>query len=206
MGENDMTRSITILGVFLISLVLFKAETAKSENCPVCQALSTITKVESIRDNVNGPSKNMSVWNRSSCGNLAHPGNSVICTNCWYAPNELTAKWELVRQTTNGFVRPLRKEIVDFPLPPKKAISSFVVYTQEITINAVVDKIGFWATLDTRYEDTVRAYAKGNGVGLEVNRHPERKEMYVCGGVRTRIKSPNQVPVDTARPLADPQH
>ena len=96
-------------------------------------------------------------------------------------------RWELGRQTTNGFAMTLRKEIADFPLPEKPAIKSLVVYTQEITTNAVVDRVGFWTTPDTRYEDAIRAYAKAHGVGLEVNGHPEMKEMCIRGGLRTTI-------------------
>lgn len=132
----------------MLSLMLavakgLEAQPTAADRCPVCDSRCSFSNVGSIRDEDTQPSRNLAVWNRSTCGNLAHPDNSAVCTNCWYGHNALVDNWELARETTNGFVRALRKEIVNFPLPAKTAITSRLVYSQEITAKSVIDRVGF---------------------------------------------------------------
>lgn len=182
-----------VLWIVLAECVLCAAVGAQEQPtnaCPVCQA-TAIVNYGTIRGNTNMLGRNYVIWNRSFCGDLLHNDHSPVCTNCWYASNLLNGDWNLALASITGFHFPLRKEIVDFPLPSD---GTGALYEQTISGNSIVDRVRLWTKLDLNYETMVRVYCKTNDIGLELNKHHSRGEMLVVGGVRTRINKTAAAP------------
>lgn len=119
------------------------------EICPLCGG--PVVPVEQISDELEKPSRNISVWNRSICANQFFGSGSVICTRDWYAYSPKLKKWELSLNDASGFAVELDARIRYFPLPESSAIRSGVVYSQEIDEQATVDSVSYWCETDEDY-------------------------------------------------------
>ena len=126
--------------------------------CGVCGG--PVTAVSSIADDRSKPSRNMSVWNRSICGNLLYGGDSRICTQCWHAYSSVLRKWSLALADPAGFQKPLHDSILRFPLPAASDVKSSVVYDQTIDGASRKESVLFWCVSDEQYLSRVRAYAR----------------------------------------------
>src|SRR5438067_1217833 len=97
--------------------------------CALCGAPTIATGA--IEDDVSRPSKNLSVWNRSICGNPLYRPDAPICTRCWHAYSPTLKSWSLSLPDPNRFRQPLHTDIAGFPLPDEAGIRTHPVYEQQ---------------------------------------------------------------------------
>ena len=92
-------------------------------SCPICKG--KLVEISKQKDDRSKPSKNVSVWNRSSCANMMFGQGSLICLKDNYAFDATWMKnWELSLFNKDGFSIALHQGIYNFPLPFKKQIKS----------------------------------------------------------------------------------
>ena len=155
--------------------------------CPVCGR--AVVPVEQVKDDVSKPSRNIAVWNRSSCGNLLLCDGSLICTHDWYAYSSVLKRWELSLEDPNGFAWGLDSRIRGFPLPKKGKIRSRVVYRQWIDGDGIVDSVDVWCDTNEGYLDSLRQYAKRARVTIRTKPSQLPGQIYLAAEVsreRTR--------------------
>ena len=180
--------SITVKSVLVCFLLFILAAAARTEpqRCPVCGG--AVVAVEQVKDDVSKPSRNLDVWNRSSCGNLLFGPGSVICPHDWYACSTFSKKWELSLEDPKGFALEMDSRIRDLPLPDKGKIRSLVVYSQRIDGDVVVHSVSFWCDTDQHYLDRLNEYAKRAGVKVEIERDRIPGQTYARADVETKRK------------------
>lgn len=138
------------------------------EKCPHCGG--SLTKVGLVKDDESKPSKNISVWNRSICGNVLIGADSPICTQCWLAYSKLLKRWERSIESRNAFRKPLAEAIQNVPLPSKKDIASLVVYSQSITGTNVMESVSFWCSDRSEVIAGLQSYADTNKLKITIRR------------------------------------
>lgn len=147
--------------------------------CPVCGG--PVVKTGTITDDTNAPSKNVCVWNRSSCGNVLYGPNSLICTRCWYARSdfsELVDRWAFASESPASFQRPLSPAILGVPVPPD-AVRSGVVFRQTYEKKEFAESMSFWCVDSESVLAGVRAYCATNGLTFTAMRNRLPGEAYV---------------------------
>jgi len=162
-----------------------KAMISQPRACLVCGR--KLSRVEELVDNTSKPSRNLSVWNRSDCGNLMIDSDSLVCSHDWYAYSPVLKKWSLSVEDPNGFSIPLDERIRDFPFPPPQSIRSRIVYSQEIVEDTVTHSVRIWCKTDERYLTKLLANRKNVSIEIERNRLPG--ESYVIASVNTKRSS-----------------
>jgi hypothetical protein len=155
--------------------------------CPVCGR--GVVAFEQVKDDISKPSRNLSVWNRSSCGNPLFGPGSTICRHDWYAYSAFSKKWELSLEDSKGFALEMDGRIRDLPLPDKGKIRSQVVYSQSLDGNGVVHSVLFWCDTDQRYLDRLNEYAKRTGVNVTIERDRIPGQTLARAKVETKRKS-----------------
>jgi hypothetical protein len=155
------------------------------QRCPVCGG--PVTPIEQTKDDLSQPSRNLHVWNRSSCGNPLFGPGSVICPRDWYAYSSVLRNWGLSLEDPDAFALKLEPRIRQFPLPEKSAIRSGVVYSQEIIGDRVVHSVGFWCDTDRRYLEKVDEYRQSANVGVTIERNRSPGRTYIVARVETQM-------------------
>jgi hypothetical protein len=141
-----------------------RAPSPATDVCPLCGG--KLVNVGNVPDDPAKPSLNLAVWNRSSCDNLLHGNDSVICTQCRHAYSTLMQRWERSSEMPDSFQRPLGEAICRFPLPPAKDIRSRVVYTQTWTPTQMTESVGFWCVHSPDLISAFRSYARQHDLSL----------------------------------------
>jgi hypothetical protein len=173
----------------LVYLPLFTfAACARTEpqRCPVCGG--AVVAVEQVQDDVSKPSRNLDVWNRSSCGNLLFGPGSTICLHDWYAYSAFSKKWELSLEDPKGFALAIDGRIRDLPLPDKGKIPSRVVYSQSLDGDGLVHSVSFWCDTDESYLNRLSDYAKRAGINVKIERERTPGQTYVKAEIETERK------------------
>ena len=163
-SEVKRTRILKIMILFIITSLL---TISAAEICPFCK-LKTI-EISTIHDDINIPSKNLCVWNRSMCGNLSYPNNSNICGKCWFSYNSSLKLWEKSVEDKKAFVNPLSNEIENIPLPDIASIKSRVVYTKEFKDGKISEKLAFWCKISGGYVNILKEYCLKNKIKVTVD-------------------------------------
>jgi len=179
---------VTVFGLIAFAVIWFFSPiwSAEPQVCPVCGG--TVVAVEKVKDDVSKPSRNLDVWNRSSCGNPLFGPGSTICPHDSYAYSAFLEKWGLSLEDPKGFALEMDGRIRDLPLPDKGKIRSLVVYSQRIDIDVVVHSVLFWCDTDQRYLDRLDEYAKHAGISLKIERERIPGQTYVKAEVETKRK------------------
>jgi hypothetical protein len=135
-------------------------------NCPICGTETLL--VSEQKDDTSKPSRNISVWNRSMCGNSMFKGESSICPKDDYAYDASMMKWWMLSlENKDGFSLPLKNSVYEFPVSAEA--DSRVVYSQQfITKDTVRHSLSFWCKTDNDYFQVIRNYAKKSGLDLEI--------------------------------------
>lgn len=153
--------------------------------CPVCQ--TKLVDITTQKDDESKPSKNLEVWNRSSCSNPFFGKGSLFCLRDGYAYEDQLKRWELSLLDRDGFAYPLDRRIHDLPLPERNKIKSGTVYSQEFrTLEAIKHGLLFWMVIDEHYFSKIRQYAKTNGIDLVIEPHKNRGEAVIRASLTTR--------------------
>lgn len=134
--------------------------------CPDCG--DTLIDLATAQDDTDRPSRNLSIWNRSICGGLAHGPGSVICTNCWLAYRTYFGSWDRASELPDSFNRPLTAAIRNCPLPAPEDRKNRIVYSQEIKLEAVNESVFFWCTPTGDFIPRLRQYAEEHDLSLRV--------------------------------------
>ena len=164
----------TIFALFL--LIISRGIASSAIHCPVCHRAAV--EVTTQKDDLSKPSKNMEVWNRSSCANLFYGDGSYICMKDGYAFEASLKTWNLSLSDRDGFVLPLAESIRSFPLPANSKLQSNAVYSQEFkSLKSVIHALQFWCLTDPEYFKTVKIYAEKNGLSLTIE-NMERNGRY----------------------------
>jgi hypothetical protein len=171
---------------------------AEPQICPVCGR--GVTPMEQMKDDVSKPSRNLAVWNRSSCGNPLFGPGSTICPHDWYAYSAFLKKWELSLEDPKGFALELDGRIRDLLLPEKGKIRSGVVYSQSLDGDSVVHSVLFWCETDQGYLDRLTEYAKKAGAKLKIERERLPGQTYALAEVETKRKPAAQNPTTRQQP------
>lgn len=172
--------------ICVLLFTIAAAACAEPPSCPVCGG--AVVAVERVKDDVSKPSRNLDVWNRSSCGNLLFGPGSMICPHDWYAYSALSKKWELSLEDPEGFALKLDGRIQSVPLPEKGKIRSRVVYSQSIDGEGVVHSVLFWCDTDQSYLERLREYAKRAGVNVKIEGEKLPGQTYARAEVETKRK------------------
>lgn len=134
--------------------------------CPVCDKATQ--PISAQKDDLSKPSKNMDVWNRSSCANLSYGDGSYICMEDGYAFESSFKTWNLTLSDPKGFAHPLVTSIASFPLPPEPKLTNWF-YSQEFkSLRSVADTVQFWCVTDVVYFEKIKEYAKNNQLTLTI--------------------------------------
>jgi len=144
--------------------------------------------VEQVQDDPSKPSRNIAMWNRSSCGNLLFGPGATICPHDWYAYSAELEKWELSLEDPKGFALAMDGRIRDLPLPEKGKIRSGVVYSQSIDGDKIVHSAGFWCDTDESYLDRLNDYAKRAGINVKIERERTLGQTYATAEVETKLE------------------
>jgi hypothetical protein len=148
-----------------------------------------LAKVSDVFDDPSKPSLNLSVWNRSSCGNLLYGDDSVICERCRQAYSTTMQSWERSSELPDSFQRPLGEGIRKFPLPPAKVITSRVVYSQTWTATQKDESIAFWCVQSPELISAFRDYARQNGLSLRTKKWAEDPtQLYVVAEANAKAE------------------
>lgn len=180
----------TILPI-LIFIACGRLGIAAESQCPVCDG--TTVEVTTQNDDRSKPSKNLAVWNRSSCGNPFYGKGSFICPKDGYAYEASFKTWNLSLNDRDRFSYPLAKSVYSFPLPPVANIKSGVVYSQEFSsLSSVKHSLLFWCVTDTVYFGQVEAYAKSNGLSLSIEKERQKGQSIIKVTKQTeQVMAPN---------------
>lgn len=154
-----------------------------SARCPECGG--ALVKHGTVYDDLTKPSKNIAIWNRSSCANPFDDPNEPICTNCWLAYSETLERWERSSELPESFRRPLAAGIRECPLPAREEIKSRVVYSQEIDADGVQESVLFWCVDSAEYIAKVKSFAREHQLTCRVEMQG-RIENQVCITVETK--------------------
>lgn len=147
-------------------------------SCPVCDG--AVVEVATQKDDRSKPSKNLAVWNRSSCGNPFYGKGSYICPQDGYAYEAGFKTWNLCLNDRDKFPHPLAKSVYSLPLPPSAKIKSGVVYSQEFSsLLSMKDSLSFWCETDSDYFSRIRVYAKSNGLKLSIEKERMKGQSYM---------------------------
>lgn len=173
----------SVLAIFLL-FVSCAFTSCASDLCPVCQHVTV--DVNAQKDDHSKPSKNLAVWNRSICANPFYSKGSLICTKDGYAYEAGFKTWNLRLNDRDGFGLPLTRSIYSLPLPPKAAIKSGVVYSQEFaSLKSVEHSLLFWCVTDTAYFSKIGDYAKANDLTLTIEKERAKGQSVVKVSKRT---------------------
>jgi hypothetical protein len=165
-----------LFALFLIIAISSGIAISATDLCPVCHG--AVVEVTKQKDDLSKPSKNMDVWNRSSCGNPFSGDGSYICMKDGYAFVVSLNTWNLSLSDRDGFALPLAKSIRSFPLPSKSKYPDNAVYSQEFkSLKSVTHALQLWCLKDPQYFKTIKAYAKRNELSLTI-RNMERNGRY----------------------------
>ena len=139
-----------------------------AEKCPNCGV--EVVTVGKISDDEAKPSKNQWVWDRSSCANLLHDKDSLICTRCWLVKDRTEpAVWMRSSELPSSFVVPLSAAIRGFPAPKDSAN-----YVQRFDGKQRIESLSFWCEDSKDLIANFRKYCAEHGLTFEV----ERSERY----------------------------
>jgi hypothetical protein len=156
--------------------------------CPIFGG--KVTKVGNVTDDKAKPSKNITVWNRSSCGGLVGYGpDSAICTQCWHAHSTLKVfdYWERSSVEPDSFLPPLAADIRQFPLPAAKQIKSGIVYSQKCVGTQVTESVAFWCTDSSDVLSAFRDYAQKHDLTVRTAQQGRIKnQLYVTVEAKPR--------------------
>ncbi len=146
-------------------------------DCPVCGTETLL--VSEQKDDTSKPSRNISVWNRSMCGNSMFKGDSSICPKDHYAYDASMMKWWILGlESKDGFALPLEESVYDFPVT-EKANSRVVYYQHFIKTDSIRHSLSFWCETDHAYFDVIREYAKKEGLSLEIEIDRRENRSYI---------------------------
>jgi hypothetical protein len=143
-------------------------ETLLKSPCPICDGL--LIPAHRIALEPNQPSKNVSVWNGSICGNLIFGADSPVCSQCWHAYSVTLNKWLRSSELPDTFYRPLSNRIRNVPLPPAKDTHGSIIYLQEL-LPGREESVSFWTVNDTGTLSKLRKYADENQLILTADQH-----------------------------------
>ncbi len=129
----------------------------------------TVVPISSVTDDRSKPSRNVSVWTRSSCANPLYCDDDVICTQCSHAYSSMLRKWTLGLRDPAGFKGSLCPSVLHFPVPSGTNVTSSIVYGQELDGSNRIDSVGFWCSDDKSYSVTVQAYANKMNLVLKTS-------------------------------------
>jgi len=174
------------LAICFVLVMLVGCVHSEPQRCPVCGG--AVVPIEQVQDDTSKPSRNLAVWNRSSCGNLLFGPGSTICPRDWYACSAFSRKWELSLEDPKGLALEMDGRILDLPLPDKGKIRSLVVYSQSIDGDGVVHSVGFWSDTDESYLDRLNDYAKRAGINVKIERERTPGQTYATAEVKTKRK------------------
>ena len=159
-------------------------------HCPQCGG--ALVKAGTIQDDPEQPSKNLAVWNRSSCGNPFYDDDSVICGKCWLAHAKAFDRWERSSVLPQSFRQPLAAAIRDCPLPSAEDTKSLVVYSQQIEAPGVQESVGFWCTDSAEYLAQLKAYTRENKLSFRVDQRGRiANQVYVAVETKPAAEPPN---------------
>lgn len=130
----------------------------------------SVELIASVADDTSKPSRNLSVWNRSVCGNILYGEDDVICTQCSHAYSSMLKAWSLSLQDSRGFQKPLASSILDLPLPTGTNVKSSIVYSQECDVSNRTESVAFWCLDDQNYLAKAQAYADEMNLVLKIDR------------------------------------
>ena len=157
-----------ILTLFLL-LVSSTAAVSAEHLCPVCEQAAV--KISQQKDDHSKPSKNLAVWNRSSCANPFYGTGSYICATGGYAFEAGFKTWKLSLNDRDQFAHPLTRSIHQFPLPVKSNLQSGLVYSQEFdSLKSVKHSLNFWCATDDAYFERIQTYGRAEGLSLSIER------------------------------------
>jgi len=143
-------------------------ESPPPETCLICGA--PVVRIDQITDDLAKPSRNIAVWNRSSCGNPLFGPGSVICVNDWYAHSARFKQWSLSLNDPAGFAIELDQRIRDLSLPEGSTIGSAVVYSQQINEQVEIHSVSLWCDTDENYLKQLEAKAIQSGLTVRIVR------------------------------------
>ena len=155
---------------------LFVPLLAFTSACPVCGG--QVVKTGTVTDDTNAPSRNLCVWNRSSCANLAYGPDSVICTRCWHGRSKLLGKWERASESPASFQRPLSPAIRGVPVSAD-SVRSCVVFTQTYNNKKFAERLSFWCMDSESLLASLRAYCATNRLTLTAEANRIAGQVYV---------------------------
>ena len=128
-----------------------------------------------VKDDESKPSKNITIWNRSICGNF-HSYNQ-ICKNDFYAYSSSDEKWILTLDNKDGFPIKLSLDIYNAPLAQK--VTSLTVYMQEITNDEKIETLFFWFKTDYNYIQKVKKYCKDNNLEYKIDLNRKNEKSFI---------------------------
>jgi len=139
-----------------------------AEKCPNCGV--EVVTVGKVSDDETKPSKNQWVWNRSSCANLLHDEDSLICTRCWLVKDRTEPTvWMRSSELPSSFVVALSAAIRGFPAPKDSAN-----YDQRFEGKKRLESLSFWCEDSKDLIASFRRYCEEHGLTIKV----ERSERY----------------------------
>ncbi len=161
-----------IISFFFARLLV--APLVGAEKCPNCGV--EVVTVGTVSDDETKPSKNQWVWDRSSCANLLHDKDSLICTRCWLVKDRTEPTvWMRSSELPSVFVIPLSAAIRGFPAPKNSAN-----YDQRFEAKNRVESLSFWCEDSKELIAGFQRYCEEHGLTIKVERserHP--REAYV---------------------------
>ena len=135
-----------------------------ADKCPACGG--AVTTVGKVTDDKTKESKNLEVWDRSSCAFTGHDEDSVICTRCWCVEDRTEPTvWIRSSKLPNSFFIPLSKAIREFPAPKDSA-----GYEQRFEGEKRIESLSFWCTDAPDLIAKYQRYCKEHDLTLELDR------------------------------------
>ena len=164
--KQKLAAAVAAAFVLLLPVLAFTAA------CPVCGG--RVVKTAMVSDDTNAPSRNLCVWNRSTCANLLYGSRSVVCTRCWHARSEFLGKWERASESPSSFQKPLSSVIRGVPVPSADSVRSRVVFTQTYAKKRFAESVAFGCVDSESVLSCLRGYCAANRLtfSAETNRMP----------------------------------
>ena len=173
------TTLVTCLITVLVSGPIFAQDI-----CPVCKHKTVL--ISEMKDDRSLPSKNVDVWNRSSCGfGISYGEGSTICPHDYYAydadimsrrhftKEELQSYglrlWSLTLGDKDGFGLHLDKDIYNFPIPSGEEVNARVLYHQSLNdLSDVEHGVTIWVLANDSYIRVIETYAVQHKIQLSI--------------------------------------
>src|SRR5678815_1593472 len=138
--------------------------------------------------------RNISVWNRSICGNWIYRGSSPLCIRCWHARGDALwpgqpRHWERSSELADSFHRPLGSAIRQFPVPAPNQTKSGVVYSQRFVCTKPAESVLFWCIDSAELLATFGPYCHQHDLSIEFYRAPSMPNQ-VCVTIATKPNAP----------------